>query len=56
MVGICGMWLATTSGIRAHLREADKKGKTSATNGLAANDVTPSLTYCQSIFYNFYYL
>jgi len=56
MAGICVMWLATTSGIRVQLREADKECKTSATNGLAANDVTPSLTHCQSIFYNFYYL
>jgi len=50
------MWLATTSGIRIHLKEADKECKTSATNGLAANYVTPSITYCQSTFYNFYYL
>jgi hypothetical protein len=56
MVGIFVMWLTTTSGIRVHLTGADKEHKTSATNGLAANNVTPSLTHCQSIFYNFYYL
>jgi len=44
------VWLATTSGIRVHLTEADKECKTSASNGLASNDVTPSLTHCQSIF------
>lgn len=56
MIGICIFWLAATSGITDHPRVADKEHKTSSTNGLAANDVTPSLMHCQCIFYNFYYL